>query len=333
MKSETVRIPGSISLAGTLQYPDSWDSSLGLTSSGSVGQETANTASEQKIPAVLFIHGSGPVDRDENMKGPIKLNVFNQLADWFSAMGLASLRYDKRGTGSSEGSFMEAGRQDLLNDALQALHWLKARPELDPNRIFIVGHSEGALLAPALFRLEAAAGLVLLAGAAGDFKATLEWQSDNLIASLEASKGFQGWVIRRFKLGNKLKKDQAATFNKIDTSSQPVLRYKGRKINAGWFRDHFVHSCDQDLPHVSCPVLAVTGSKDVQVKPGDAAVLAGLCAGPAESVIIDQMTHILRIEDKASQPLDILKNYRKSGRQALAPQLQQVLADWFAKYC
>jgi hypothetical protein len=46
-------------------------------------------------PAILFVHGSGPVDRDENTKGPLKLNVFNQLADYFALVGWASLRYDR----------------------------------------------------------------------------------------------------------------------------------------------------------------------------------------------------------------------------------------------
>ena len=139
-------------------------------------------------PAILFIQGSGPVDRDENTQGPLKLNVFNKLADFFALSGWASLRYDKRGTGLSGGVFEGAGRTDLLSDARRALGFLKNHPEIDPRRIVVLGHSEGALLAPSLYRLDPFGGMILLAGAAGSLKDTLLWQMDQIAHDLASAR-------------------------------------------------------------------------------------------------------------------------------------------------
>lgn len=67
-----------------------------------------------KFPAVLMVHGRGPLDRDENMKGQ-QLNIFNAIAHVLAQRGIASLRYDKRGYGASSGDFMSAGHADLVH--------------------------------------------------------------------------------------------------------------------------------------------------------------------------------------------------------------------------
>ena len=75
-------------------------------------------AKEGNFPCVLMIHGSGPVDRNENAKQlkiiTVKMNVFNTIAHHLANIGVASLRYDKRGCGKSSGNYGEAGLYDLL---------------------------------------------------------------------------------------------------------------------------------------------------------------------------------------------------------------------------
>jgi pimeloyl-ACP methyl ester carboxylesterase len=286
-------------------------------------------------PAILFVHGSGPVDRDENTKGPLKLNVFNRLAEFFATAGWASLRYDKRGTGQSAGVFEGAGRTDLLSDARHALAFLKGRPEIDPDRIVVLGHSEGALLAPALYRLDPFAGMILLAGAAGSLKDTLLWQMDRIAQDLAGTPGFKGFVIRLFRLDAKLRKDQARLLAKIESSTGETIQHQGRAMRVKWFREHFAHPCSEDLPYVACPVLAVTGSKDVQVPPDDAARIAALCgsykSGQSEGHVIPDMTHVLRRENTAEGAVAILKGYRQAGSREIDPDLLTLLGGWLER--
>ncbi len=79
---------------------------------------------EGRFPLVLMIHGTGPLDRDENMPGQ-QLNVFNAIAHCLVEEGIASLRYDKRGCGKSSGDYYRAGHSDLINDAIHCFDTLK----------------------------------------------------------------------------------------------------------------------------------------------------------------------------------------------------------------
>jgi hypothetical protein len=291
--------------------------------------------SKGPYPAILFLHGSGPVDRDENTTGPLKLNVFNKLADFFGLASWASLRYDKRGTGQSSGVFEGAGRTELLSDARRALAFLKELPEIDPDRIVVLGHSEGALLAPALYRMDPFAGMILLAGTADSLKDTLLWQMDRIAQDLAGTPGFKGFVIRLFRLDAKLRKDQARLLARIESSTGETIQHQGKAMRVKWFREHFAHPCSGDLPFVDCPVLVVTGSKDVQVPPDDAARIASLCGsyrtGQSEGHIIPDMTHVLRKEKTAEGAVAILKGYRQAGTQELDPDLLALLGSWLKK--
>src|SRR3954471_2381369 len=122
-----LHVPGEHPLNGTLTLPDQ-----GLP-----------------VPAVLIASGSGPLDRDSNHRRA-RFDVARQLAHAFARGGLASLRYDKRGVGESPGDWRRAGLHDNLDDLGAALASLAARPEVDPARLLVAGHSEGALLAAAL---------------------------------------------------------------------------------------------------------------------------------------------------------------------------------------
>src|SRR3954453_5004734 len=100
-------------------------------------------------PAVLIASGSGPLDRDSNHRRA-RFDVARQVAHALAAGGLASLRYDKRGVGESPGDWRRAGLYDNVDDLGAALDTPVARPEVDPARVLLAGHSEGAILAAAL---------------------------------------------------------------------------------------------------------------------------------------------------------------------------------------
>jgi uncharacterized protein len=97
------------------------------------------------FPAVALVSGSGPQDRDETLLGH---KPFLVLADHLTRSGVAVLRYDDRGVGSSEGDFATATTLDLAADAAAAAEYLRSHPAVDRSRVGLVGHSEGGLIAP-----------------------------------------------------------------------------------------------------------------------------------------------------------------------------------------
>lgn len=127
------------------------------------------------FPAALLIAGSGPNDRDETLASH---RPFLVLADHLTRDGIAVLRYDKRGIGKSTGSTDKATTLDLAADAQSGLAYLKTRKEIDPAKIALIGHSEGAIIAPLLAsRTKDVAWVVLLAAPATFGEETLLNQS------------------------------------------------------------------------------------------------------------------------------------------------------------
>ncbi len=97
------------------------------------------------FPAVILISGSGPQNRDEELAGH---KPFLVLSDYLTRNGIAVLRYDDRGTAYSEGDFKSATSVDFAADVKCAIDYLKTRKEINPDKIGLVGHSEGGLIAP-----------------------------------------------------------------------------------------------------------------------------------------------------------------------------------------
>ncbi len=119
---------------------------------------------EAPVPAVVTVHGSGPSDMDEKV---MKLTPFKDLAEGLAARGVATLRYDKR-TFAYARKLAKTDltvKEETIEDALLAIKLLREDARIDPARIYLLGHSLGAMLAP---RIDAeggnAAGLILMAG-------------------------------------------------------------------------------------------------------------------------------------------------------------------------
>lgn len=112
----------SISLAGTLTLPDS------------IG----------KYPVAILISGSGPQDRDETIFGH---KPFLVLADYLTKNGLGILRFDDRGVGKSTGNFHNATTADFASDVKSCMQFLKTQKNMFSNKIGLIGHSEGGIVA------------------------------------------------------------------------------------------------------------------------------------------------------------------------------------------
>jgi fermentation-respiration switch protein FrsA (DUF1100 family) len=123
-------------------------------------------ASEGPFPAVVLVHGSGPNDRDETI-GPNK--PFRDLAQGLAAQGIASLRYDKRTLVHQTAVAMDANltvQEETVDDAVTAVALLRETPGIDPQQVYVLGHSLGGTLIPRIgAQTPDAAGLIVLAGA------------------------------------------------------------------------------------------------------------------------------------------------------------------------
>jgi len=138
---------------------------------------------EGPVPAVVLVHGSGPNDRDETLGNH---RPFRDLAWGLASQGIAVLRYDKRTRAHGPRIPPDIGLEDeVISDALSALALVRARPEVDPGRVFVLGHSLGGILAPEIGRRSGRlAGIIILAATARPFFEVLIDQLE-YVASLE----------------------------------------------------------------------------------------------------------------------------------------------------
>ena len=149
---------------------------LGHTLAGTFTKPTGVTAA---MPVIISISGSGPQDRDEYISVVRNgYRLFRQVADTLARRGVAMLRMDDRGVGESGGNFAAATSRDFANDIRAAITYLRTRPDIDAKRIFLIGHSEGGLVAPMVAVDEPSlAGIVLMAGPGRTGREILQFQN------------------------------------------------------------------------------------------------------------------------------------------------------------
>jgi len=298
---DVVIASGSLHLAGTLRLPDS----------------------DRRCPAVLLIPGSGQVDRNENA-AKLPINAFRDIAVHLSEQGIATLRYDKRGVGASEGDFYETGFFDNVTDAAAALSCLKSQEEIRLDKVFLLGHSEGAMIATRLAAVGAdVAGVILLAGPAQNGEDLLLWQAVQVMRGMH---GLNKWIIDLFHID--VRKAEQKQLNKIKRSKKNWYRLQLiAKLNAKWLREFMAYNPADDLPKILVPVLAITGTKDIQVDPADLGRMAELVRTEFESQAVPNLTHILRMEP--GEPT--LSTYKQQITQPVDQQVLQIVSEWLRK--
>jgi hypothetical protein len=251
-------------------------------------------------PAVLLITGSGPQDRDETL---MNHKPFWVLADYLSRHGLAVLRVDDRGTAQSTGDFAAATTADFAQDAAAGFLFLQQRADIDPERVALLGHSEGGLVAPLVAsEYPGVAAIVLMAGPGVRGREVLRLQQRLLLEAQGAPAGQVAAMqeqqqaifdilcsgLTEAEVTARLDAFFGGTYEGLTAAQQEAvgsreayLEAAKEQVGTPWMRWFLAHDPAPTLAQVACPVLAVNGAKDLQVDPGQnlPAVAAALAAG------------------------------------------------------
>lgn len=284
-----VKTPAGHMLAGTLTLPEG------------AGQA-------HRVGAIITVTGSGPQDRDENLGLP-GFRPFRQIADAFARRGIAVLRMDDRGTGASGGTFKGATSADFADDVRAGLAFLRTRSELRGDRLGVLGHSEGAVIAPMVAKMEPTLrAVVLLAGVAEPARSALHFQIKN---------GYEH-----------------------DTNLSPekrdlLIKAIPGKIDAmmaadPWMKFFLTYDPAATMRQVRTPVLILTGSRDQQASPQQVALMeAAFKEGGNTNVtahVLPDLNHLF-VHDTDGFPA----NYAKLPQPVMMQsEVVATITDWLA---
>ena len=237
-------------------------------------------------PVVLLISGSGAQDRDETI---FEHKPFWVLADHLTRAGIAVLRVDDRGVGGSTGDLQTSTSEDFASDVLAGVAYLAGRKDIDAERIGLVGHSEGGLIAPmAAVQSKQVAFVVLLAGPGVPGRDILDHQG-RLIAEKSGAgpdliESDSKQRKEMFRILDETPDDEQArekltAFYRAQLDELPpdkkrqlgdldkVAEAQVRSVASPWFRFFLSYDPRPTLRKLKVPVLAITGQKDLQVDP------------------------------------------------------------------
>lgn len=290
------------------------------------------------VPAVILITGSGRQDRNEVTVGATSDHKpFLIISDYFTRHGLAVLRMDDRGVGGSSGDFYGSTIVDFSSDIVAAVSFLKEQRQIDPQKIGLLGHSEGSLVAAMT-----AAGnpevsfVVLMAGVGLPASELVPLQT---IRSLEAE-GYSEEKIRQYvqvQLDITQIISQTATVDRIKEDLHEYLKLQGYRENQiPAIIERLVapnklllvhHNPEDSLQAISCPVLAISGSLDVQApsKENLAAIESALLKGGNKKVTIvelDEHNHLLQRANTGA-----ISNYGKIA-ETVSEVALSTMTDW-----
>jgi len=285
----TVHTPSGLNLTGTLTLPKSRPA--------------------RGVPAVVTITGSGTEERDESIPGVIGYRPFRDIADTLGRRGIAVLRLDDRGAGGSDAGPRGATSADFAEDIRAALAYLRTRPDIDGERLALVGHSEGGMIAPMVAATDPKLrALVLMAGPAHTGRAILKYQQEYAADSMLHLSG---------------------------TRRDSALRDLTTKLDSAAKSEPWIHFfLDYDpvatAKRVKQPVLVLQGATDRQVTPEQAGELAAAFrAGGNRDVTMRAFpsTNHLFLADPIGNP----SGYGRLPSKTVRADVLGTIADWLAQ--
>jgi hypothetical protein len=216
----------------------------------------------EKVPAVVLVHGSGPSNMDERVS---KLTPFKDLAEGLAARGIASIRYDKRTYAHKKAmrSLSVTVKEETVDDAILAADLLRRDPRIDPDAVFIVGHSMGAMLAP---RIDAEGGnfrgLVLMAGS------PLRMEEIVVRQFRQASQSKGGLVGAVVRLEDRIFSKKFEGLDEMSDDEAKKKKFAG-SVSLYYFKEMGKKTTAEYLLGSDKPALILQGGMDFQVLPGE----------------------------------------------------------------
>jgi pimeloyl-ACP methyl ester carboxylesterase len=297
-------------------------------------------------PGLLLLAGSGPTDRDWNsalLQG--KNGSGRLLAEALAARGMTVLRFDKAFSGRNPGlPIADLSLDTYRDEAAAALELLRSRPEVDPTRLFVAGHSEGGIHATRLAQLLGAQmrGVVLIAAPGRSLAEILEVQLEqNVLAptigaeQAQAEMGPIRAALRAFVAGESVDPKTASSRPQVvgilsALMAPPVARI-GRALAS--------FDPAQGVASVQAPVLVLQGGKDVQVDPLDAERLVAARKSASKAVdyfLVPTADHVLKAEplslaELRASPQATTMKYNAADR-SLAADLVDTLSRWIREH-
>ncbi|WP_439489661.1 alpha/beta hydrolase family protein [Algoriphagus sp.] len=301
-------------------------------------------------PAVILISGSGAQNRDEEISGH---KPFLIISDHLTKLGIAVLRYDDRGVGKSTGNFKTATTADFASDVASAIEFLKTRKEIDKDKIGLIGHSEGGLVAPMVASdSKDVSFIVLLAGPGIEIMKVLLMQQE-LIAR---ANGLSEPEIKEYILpvheeayrmismstdGRTLKTDLArligqsydnspADLMPSEMSREEIVSTQSDKWSSEWFRNFLKYDPASILEKVTCPVLALNGEKDLVVTPKEnlSGIINALKKGGNSRVTVKELPNLNHLFQncETGSPAEYA-----TIEETFSPDALKEISDWILK--
>lgn len=310
---------------------------------GADGVELAGTLTlppgDAAHPAAILVSGSGPQNRDEAIFGH---RPFLVLADYLTRRGVVVLRYDDRGVAASTGDFASATSPDFADDAEAAVRYLRLRAEVRPGAIGVIGHSEGGAIAQLVAsRLPELGYIVLLAGPGvrGDSLLALQIEALNRAAQVPEETRVARMSLQRqlLDIGMKdidpeLAREQLAAVVEAEAPDMDAARVQAeaRALTSPWMRWFLHYEPHRILRELELPVLAINGSKDLQVVAGPN--LAGISdalregGNPDHEVVeLEGLNHLLQTADTG-----LVAEYGQI-EETMAPVALETIGDWIVE--
>ncbi len=295
-------------------------------------------------PVAILITGSGPQNRNQELLGH---KPFLVLSDHLTRKGIAVLRYDDRGTAQSEGRYEIATTFDFASDVESAVTYLKTRNDVvDIDKIGLIGHSEGGLIAPIVAsKNKEIAFCVLLAAPGISGKQILMTQTRKAMElggvspeDIEINEQFSSQIyeICADYQGEESKEEIIAIFTEMKNSSsemlktqltEGVIQQQVQLITSPWMRTFIQIEPKDYLSKVNCPVLAINGEKDFQVVPemNLGGIKNALKANNNTDVTINEvkdLNHLFQTSETGS-----FTEYA-SNEETLSPIVLEIISDW-----
>lgn len=303
-----------------------------------------------KYPVVILISGSGPQNRNEELLGH---KPFLILSDFLTRNGIAVLRYDDRGSFASTGNFAMATSFDFANDVDAAIHYLKTRNDINPKKIGLIGHSEGGLIAPIVASRNKNVAFIILMAGPGIKGGNILLLQQELIGRANGMK--EEYIQKTHEINNGIFKmvDEISNTDSLKVRISIYLNSKKKEIadldtTAGktddvmieaqikqlltpWMLNFIRYNPALILEKLKCPVLAMIGSKDLQVpaNPNLNEIEKALKKAGNKDFTVKELSGLNHLfqECKTGSP-----NEYVSIEQTISPVALDTILDWIKKH-